>query len=1021
MNNGPSAGPDKTCLTRTILRTKVTFLYAATLFTGMALTAPLDAQDKGHLAQSIAARAAIPSPSDPPRPARSPSTSRVRPHARPLHLDHTVQGFRGGAPINDLCANATALTIQPAGGCPAGATSGDNSAATHDGADPACDVTQTAFQDVWYSFSSGGNTTVIIDVTAGSIVDTGVELLEGGCGGASVYCGFGTYFTVSVQASTNYRLRLFSNNDFGAGGTYDICLSAGGTPPPNDLCENADIQTLSVPGSVTVNGDNTDATDTEGIGSATAWEAFTITQCADVTVSYCGTIPAFANALLNLRIGCPVVDYFLYTSFDLTSCGDDNLSIFYEDVPAGTYYYAVLSEPGSVGPYSMTFSAVDCAGGGPANDQCFNAIPVPLDAGTSVAFSGTTIGATSANDMVPGSGLDVGGDTVTVWHAFTTSECTDISVSYCGTDVLPTSYWAFLSTECPAGDNALFFNEANSSDCADGNATIFFYNVPAGTYYLPVRGEPSTAGPYSVEVSASACASAGPYCDAGATLAGYETISNVAFAGIDNPSTGGPTYEDYTSVVGTAQVGTSYPIIIDVANGYATDQGLVWIDLDQSDSFEAGELVFTGSGVGPYSGNITIPGGAAVGQTRMRIRLHDTYTGTNYPNTPNSTPCDTSTYGQVEDYTVTITNGGGDYNDECADAQPLLLTPGATLVFTGNNIGCTDTEGLGFNNAWEAFTINECMNIHWDFCGSAASMLVYTNLWAGCPLGAFSRSCGEVPDLVCPDQSTSPQASATGLPAGTYYVTIPYDETYGGDYQINVTGTACTTPAPVNDECSGAINMSPANTCLPVSGTTAGATRSLPDLECAGFTGSADDDVWYSFTATTPGGQIHAVPADELDLVVQLYSGVCGGLTPLNCADTGLLGGEEVLEYTGLTVGNTYYYRVHGYYVGQQCDGFFTTCVVQDLSTSVDEATADPVHVRPNPAQDQVTIGWDGTTGAVRVEILDLAGRLVQSEQRSLAAGGSITVDLSAAVSSGTYTLRLTSAGTRAEQRLLVR
>lgn len=1001
------------------MRTITTLLSIGTLLVGIISSPAAEAQDKSHRPHEVLSRAVLRGGTGGSTQAHARSLRAAHARTRTQQAHHSTSEVRGGAPVNDLCANATALTVHPVGGCPAGAVSGDNSGAAHDGSDPSCDATSSAFQDVWYSFNSGNNATVIIDVTAGTIEDVGVELLQGSCAGSSVYCNFGTSYTVSVATNTNYRLRLFSNNDFGLGGTFDICLSAAGVAPPNDLCADANIQTLNVPGAVSVDGDNTGATDTEGIGTATAWEAFTVNSCADVTVSYCGTDPAFGNVFLSV-----VDDCALTTVFDAdpaVDCGDGNLELTFHGLAAGTYWYPVLTEAGSVGPYTIGFSAVACGTGGPANDLCSSAIPVNLDAGASVDFSGTTVGATSANDMVPGSGLDVGGDTVTVWHAFTTSECTDIVVSYCGTATLPTSYWAFLSADCPAGDNALFFSAGNFTDCSDGNATIFFYGVPAGTYYLPVRGEPSTEGPYLVNVSATACASAGPYCEAGAAFTGYETISNVNFAGIDNASTGAATYEDFTDVLGVAQVGMSYPIIIDLANSYASDEGLVWIDFDQSDSFEPGELVFTGDGVGPYSGNITIPGGAAIGQTRMRIRLHDTEDGTNYQNTPNYTPCDTSTFGQVEDYTITITSGAGVYNDECADATPVLLTPGGTIVFTGNNIGCTDTEGLGWNSAWEAFTINECMDIHWDFCGSASSMLVYTDVWAGCPLGNFSRTCGTVPDMVCPDQSTSPQATATGLPAGTYYITIPYDQTYGGDYQINVTGTACTTPAPVNDECGGAIALTPANTCTPVSGTTAGATRSLPDLECAGYTGTADDDVWYSFTATTPGGEIHAAPADELDVVIQLYSGVCGGFSPMDCADGALLGGEEVLAYSGLTVGTTYYYRVYGYYLGQQCDGFFTTCVTQDLSTGVSAVVASPVRLRPNPAEGQVTIECDGAEGNVRIEILDVAGRLVQSEQRSLASGGSITLDLSGAVSAGMYTLRVTTPYLRAEERLLVK
>jgi hypothetical protein len=69
---------------------------------------------------------------------------------------------------------------------------------------------------------------------------------------------------------------------------------------------------------------------------------------------------------------------------------------------------------------------------------------------------------------------------------------------------LPDTYWAVLATACPADDNVIFLTGGNFTDCVDGNATIFFTNVPAGTYYLPVRGEPVTEGPYTIDVSRDA-------------------------------------------------------------------------------------------------------------------------------------------------------------------------------------------------------------------------------------------------------------------------------------------------------------------------------------------------------------------------------------------------------------------------------------------------------------------------------------------------------------------------------------
>ena len=50
---------------------------------------------------------------------------------------------------------------------------------------------------------------------------------------------------------------------------------------------------------------------------------------------------------------------------------------------------------------------------------------------------------------------------------------------------------------------------------------------------------------------------------------------------------------------------------------------------------------------------------------------------------------------------------------------------------------------------------------------------------------------------------------------------------------------------PSNDNCFGAISLSPSSSCLPLTGTTSNATQSF-----IGCTGVANDDVWYSFTAT---------------------------------------------------------------------------------------------------------------------------------------------------------------------------
>jgi hypothetical protein len=163
---------------------------------------------------------------------------------------------------------------------------------------------------------------------------------------------------------------------------------------------------------------------------------------------------------------------------------------------------AALGNAAAVGHPALSF---DLRGGGPLNDECGSVSPETLASGGSLTFTGDNTAATAAGDAEAGTLLDVGGDTTTVWHAFTTDGCNDVAIAYCGTTTLPTSYWAILTTTCPANDDVVFFSTGNFTDCSDGNATIIWTALPAGTYYVPVRGEPSTAGPYTIVISATAC------------------------------------------------------------------------------------------------------------------------------------------------------------------------------------------------------------------------------------------------------------------------------------------------------------------------------------------------------------------------------------------------------------------------------------------------------------------------------------------------------------------------------------
>jgi hypothetical protein len=145
-------------------------------------------------------------------------------------------------------------------------------------------------------------------------------------------------------------------------------------------------------------------------------------------------------------------------------------------------------------------------------------------------------------------------------------------------------------------------------------------------------------------------ASYGQYCSASGGCDEY--IYTVEVGTINNSATGCSNYADYTSISTTMEIGSSYPISVVTAvggtpyGGYEGDQCGIWVDWNQDgDFYDSNETVYTASGYGLFTTTITPPADALVGDTRMRVRLM--YTGT-------LSPCGGTTYGEVEDYTITI-------------------------------------------------------------------------------------------------------------------------------------------------------------------------------------------------------------------------------------------------------------------------------------------------------------------------------------------------------------------------------
>lgn len=141
------------------------------------------------------------------------------------------------------------------------------------------------------------------------------------------------------------------------------------------------------------------------------------------------------------------------------------------------------------------------------------------------------------------------------------------------------------------------------------------------------------------------------YCTAGTTNTTFERITNVTMGSINN-ATGASSYSNFTNLSTNVSVGVAQSITVTIGNPYSSDRVLIWCDWNRNGTLtDAGEAVFASAqGVGPFTTSITPPAGTTAGAVRMRIRLTDAAAGANL------TPCGTSTYGEVEDYTLNVTS-----------------------------------------------------------------------------------------------------------------------------------------------------------------------------------------------------------------------------------------------------------------------------------------------------------------------------------------------------------------------------
>ena len=141
------------------------------------------------------------------------------------------------------------------------------------------------------------------------------------------------------------------------------------------------------------------------------------------------------------------------------------------------------------------------------------------------------------------------------------------------------------------------------------------------------------------------------YCASSGSRVTYEWIDYVAFGGMTNTSGANGGYGDFTSKVATVAPGSTNQLVFSAgfSGSSYTEFFTVWIDFNQNGTFESSEEVVAGSSssAGNLSANVSVPSNAVLGNTRMRVSMK--YNS-------KSSACESFGDGEVEDYTVNISN-----------------------------------------------------------------------------------------------------------------------------------------------------------------------------------------------------------------------------------------------------------------------------------------------------------------------------------------------------------------------------
>ncbi|WP_452223035.1 fibronectin type III domain-containing protein [Lacinutrix chionoecetis] len=580
----------------------------------------------------------------------------------------------------------------------------------------------------------------------------------------------------------------------------------------------------------------------------------------------------------------------------------------------------------------------------PANDECDNAIGLTVneDLNCGEVTAGTTVAATASPQPDDATGTPNND----VWFTFTATNTAHLISLLNVTAVNGTATDMGMSVfDDLAGCSMTAANEVGESD---PNSFTVSGLTAGNTYYLRVYGW-SSSPTATAQTNFDVCVGTPPPPPANDDCAGALVLTESADATCSNAVSG-------TTVSATASAEADC----------STTNSDVWYTFVPTTTANYTLSVTETMDFGTSSTYVSIFEGSCgaltqVGTTCTSTSVsEDLVSGTTYYVSVRST----STTAGVNFDLCAYPTPPPPANDLCTGSEPISCGEtlnGTTIQATGAG-GATSCDGSIGNDVWYQFTgTGDNVTITVVAANEGSQIGVYESTDGTC--AGFTEGACVASEDGLGTLTTSVDFAST---AGTeYYISVGAWISSGDDFLFTIEA-ACTPP---NDECADAEALTLG---VMVTGDSTNATDSGIAAATCGPTGG-DQDIWYSFVATTTG----AVTVDTTADTAAIYD-ACGG-TEVACV------GEGMTDVGGLTDGTTYYVRVYNTGVAKVAGPIELTISEATLSTTdFDGNTIFSYY--PNPVNNTLTLNAQQAINNVSVfnmlgqEVIRIAPNAVSND-----------------------------------------